>query len=305
MEFHQVRYFLAVCRTLHFTRAAEECNVTQPALSRAIQQLEAELGGPLFRRERSLTHMTNLANTVHPALSQCYEASQSAKALATAYHKGGQAPLNLALARSIEIELLQPVLSEIAGAFPNIEIKITRGPPVEIGERLKSGDVEVGVGGALVGEWDRFESRRLYEEQYGLLLSRKHRLAGRNVIEIADLAQERFLCRPHCWLAETVAGKLAGIGVRAVARHEVPLIEDLPGMVSANLGVGIWPIGRRIGDDLLVNKIGGVDMNRWIHLHTVAGRRHSVGAATFIKLLRVKDWMARPGAVAPASEVLH
>ena len=52
MEMHQVRYFLAVADTLNFTRAAELCYVSQPALTRAIQQLEEELGGLLLRRER-------------------------------------------------------------------------------------------------------------------------------------------------------------------------------------------------------------------------------------------------------------
>ena len=53
MEMQQVRYFLALARTLNFTRAAEQSNVSQPALTRAIQQLEHELGGPLFHRERA------------------------------------------------------------------------------------------------------------------------------------------------------------------------------------------------------------------------------------------------------------
>ena len=52
MEMHQVRYFLAVAQELNFSRAAEKCNVSQPSLSRAIQQLEGELGGPLYNRER-------------------------------------------------------------------------------------------------------------------------------------------------------------------------------------------------------------------------------------------------------------
>jgi DNA-binding transcriptional LysR family regulator len=52
MEMHQVRYFLAVARTLNFTKAADHCNVAQPSLTRAVKQLEAELGGDLFRRER-------------------------------------------------------------------------------------------------------------------------------------------------------------------------------------------------------------------------------------------------------------
>lgn len=60
MEMHQVRYFLAAARTLNFTKAAEESNVTQPSLTRAIQKLEEEFGGLLFRRERSLTHLTEL-----------------------------------------------------------------------------------------------------------------------------------------------------------------------------------------------------------------------------------------------------
>ena len=60
MEMHQIRYFLAVARTLNFTRAAEECHVAQPSLTRAVQKLEDELGGPLFRRERSNTHLSQL-----------------------------------------------------------------------------------------------------------------------------------------------------------------------------------------------------------------------------------------------------
>ena len=52
MEMHQVRYFLALCDELHFTRAARRCGVKQPSLTRAIKMLEKELGGALFERER-------------------------------------------------------------------------------------------------------------------------------------------------------------------------------------------------------------------------------------------------------------
>ena len=68
MEMHQVRYFLAVARMLNFTRAADDCNVTQPSLTRAIKQLEAELGGDLFRRERPAAQLTELGQRMHPLL---------------------------------------------------------------------------------------------------------------------------------------------------------------------------------------------------------------------------------------------
>src|SRR5581483_7198525 len=82
MEMHQVRYFLALCEELNFTRAAERCNVAQPSLTRAIKQLEEELGGALFHRERARTHLSELGNIVLPYLTQIYEQSRQVKELA-------------------------------------------------------------------------------------------------------------------------------------------------------------------------------------------------------------------------------
>ena len=88
MEMHQVRYFLAVARTLNFTRAAEECHVAQPSLTRAIRQLEGELGGDLFRRERPQSQLTDLGQRMLPLLKQCYDSAVSARSLASAIKSG-------------------------------------------------------------------------------------------------------------------------------------------------------------------------------------------------------------------------
>ena len=79
VEMQQIRYFLAVCETLNFTRAAEACNVSQPSLTRAIKALEEELGGPLFRRERNNTHLTGLGDMMRPHLSQVLVETEAAK----------------------------------------------------------------------------------------------------------------------------------------------------------------------------------------------------------------------------------
>src|SRR5215469_17981876 len=112
MEMHQIRYFLAAARTLNFTRAAEECNVAQPSLTRAIQQLEQELGGDLFRRERKLSHLTDLGQRMLPLMQQCYDMAQGAKSLANSIKRGEIASLRLALSHTIDISLLVPYLSE-------------------------------------------------------------------------------------------------------------------------------------------------------------------------------------------------
>lgn len=80
MEMHQVRCFLAMARTLNVTRSAEESDVTQSSLTRAIQKLEEEFGAPLFRRERSRAQLTDLGRLMLPHLARSFEAAQSASA---------------------------------------------------------------------------------------------------------------------------------------------------------------------------------------------------------------------------------
>ena len=79
MEIQEIRYFIALCDTLNFTRAAERCNVSQPALTRAIQHLEGKLGGPLVRRERSNTHLTELGRIMQPYFRQVLERMDDGK----------------------------------------------------------------------------------------------------------------------------------------------------------------------------------------------------------------------------------
>jgi LysR family hydrogen peroxide-inducible transcriptional activator len=101
MEMHQVRYFLAVAQELNFSRAAEKCNVSQPSLSRAIQQLEAELGGHLFHRERHLTHLTDLGQMVRPDLETVYNAAVQAKQLSQDLSELKRVPLKLGIMSTI------------------------------------------------------------------------------------------------------------------------------------------------------------------------------------------------------------
>src|SRR5512132_1048149 len=148
MEMHQVRYFLAVARTLNFTRAAEECHVAQPSLTRAIKLLEGELGGDLFRRERPRTMLTPLGEGMHPLLKQCYDSAQSARALAGMINDGEVGALKLAVSGGIELGMILAHVNEVRKSFKDLELKILRGSGAQLLEYLKSGDVELAVAAA-------------------------------------------------------------------------------------------------------------------------------------------------------------
>ncbi len=82
IKMHQIAYFLALCEERNFTRAARRCGVTQPSLTRAIQQLEAELGGQLFDRNTSCTSLTALGALIRPEFVRINQATQDIISLA-------------------------------------------------------------------------------------------------------------------------------------------------------------------------------------------------------------------------------
>lgn len=290
MEMHQIRYFLGVARTLNFTRAAEECHVSQPSLTRAIKLLEDELGGELFRRERNLSHLTDLGGRMLPLMQQCYDTAQGAKTLATAIKRGEIATLRIALSRTVGMALIVPFLSELMRAMNGLELKFLRGTADEVAEIMKQGDADLALSGPLTAAWDRFDAWPLFNEQYVLIVNAHHRLAARDAADIDDLRQERLLMRSYCEQAEPLAAQLRSLGLTASHGHEVSSERDLLTLLESNLGVAIAPRSTTITPALKRLQISGLEIERTVYLYAVAGRPRSAPAATFMRQLQAADW---------------
>jgi len=82
MEMKQIRYVLAAARHLNFTRAADDCDVTQPALTKGIRALETELGAQVFHREGKRILLTSLGKSLLPHLQQILEEADATRTLA-------------------------------------------------------------------------------------------------------------------------------------------------------------------------------------------------------------------------------
>jgi DNA-binding transcriptional LysR family regulator len=292
MEMHQVRYFLAVARILNFTRAAEECHVAQPSLTRAIKQLEAELGGELFRRERNLTHLSDLGHRMLPFMQQCYESAISAKALATSIKTGDVVPLSIALARAVNIELMVPFLTELVRVFPGTELRFVRGTSAEVSEHLKKGEVDVAVAGTLGETWDRLDAWPLFTEPYRLAVGKDHRLAGRASVSAKDLSKERLLIRTYCEQLGEVLDFLKVHECESTSRHQIVSEHDLVKLLESDLGIGIVPVSAARSGTVETIPIEGLELARTVHVYGVAGRQRSAAATTLIKMLRAANWSA-------------
>jgi DNA-binding transcriptional LysR family regulator len=291
MEMHQIRYFLAVARELNFTHAAEACNVSQPSLSQAIRKLEEELGGELFRRERTHTHLTDLGRKMVPLLTRCYESALAARETAKALSKGATVPLRLGLSQTVDLGLLVPAMSELAAGFPGLELKFFRGDAPRLLQLLKAGDCELSIAASLDGDWERLDSWSLFDESFHLVAPRNHRLAGRNRLNVADLADERVYARPYCENAADWAALLGAAGIAAGAADDVGSDQDVIKLVAAGLGIAFLPQSSTIASTLRAVPLDGVDLRRDVRLYAVAGRPRTPAAAALVTLLRAADWV--------------
>lgn len=293
MEMHQVRYFLAVARVLNFTRAAEECHVAQPSLTRAIKQLEDELGSALFRRERNFTHLTEFGQRMRPLLQQCFDSATAAKSLATSLRSGVVAPLPIGISQALNLGILVPHLLDLMRAFKGLELRLVRGGPSMLAEQLKMGDVELVVSGPLGEEWERLESWKLFTEPYRLVVGEAHRLALKKKVHQDDLAHERYLSRAYCENTSDLTAFLRKIGVNLDVSHKVVSEPDLLDLVGAGFGYGLPPRSS-ISSNAKVRslELDGLDISRTVSVFAAAGRQRSGAANALIKALRGADWSA-------------
>jgi DNA-binding transcriptional LysR family regulator len=241
MKMHQVRYFLAVARALNFTRAAEECNVAQPSLTRAIRQLEGELGGDLFRRERPQAQLTELGHRMLPLLKQCYDSAISARSLATAIKKGEVGSLRLALSRTIDPSLVTPHVVELGKLFGGLELKLLRGTASEVLEYLKKGEVELGMAAQIGDEWERLDSWPLFTEDFQLFVNSMHAFAVRASAVLDDLRRERLMVRTYCETTPELLDLLRAREFDVTRFHEVSADGDLISLLKQGLA---WRLSR-------------------------------------------------------------
>src|SRR5690348_3596226 len=138
MELHEIRYFLALSQTLNFTRAAETCNVSQPALTRAIQKMEDELGGLLFSHERGNTHLTELGRMLKPQLEEVMARTQAVRKAPTQSLRLEGAHLSLGVMCTIGPLRFVSFLSTFRAQHAGIEITLVEAVPDRLCDLLNS-----------------------------------------------------------------------------------------------------------------------------------------------------------------------
>lgn len=301
MELFQVRYFLALTKTLNFTRAAEACNVSQPALTRAIQRLEEELGGPLLYRERNLTQLTELGKVMRPHLEAASMAAEAAAAQAAAFKRREFAPLRVGLNTTISAHLLTPVLRELEGRIEGFELSLVEGGADELFGQMLDGELDAAVVVASDMMPERLNRWPLFEDRYVALFPSGHRFETLDAVPAAALGDECVLVRgPRCDYEEALERLCTAAGVKPRSRHVGASEDQIRHLVRAGLGIAVSAAHQPVIIGLLARPFADPAAARRITVTAVAGRQHGPALALFLKLMRARDWSAAAN-TAPAA----
>jgi DNA-binding transcriptional LysR family regulator len=290
MEMHQVRYFLAAAKSLSFTRAAEVCHVSQPALTTAIKKLEAQLGSPLFHREGRQIALTEFGRRMQPHLSQIVEQERAAETVAKDFRLLNQVPIRIGVMSTIGPMRLAALMAAFEQNSPGVETAVRDGAPEALAALLDADELDIAILNPLDGLGENYRAEPLYTERYVVLLPPKHPLSARNALALRDLSGQDYVDRLSCEMREMVMGVCEDMGVKLYARFRSEREDFVQAMVMANIGFAFMPEYSVTHPDSVRRPLVDPEVKRTISLITVPGRKHSPAVAAFIRTVRSHKW---------------
>lgn len=288
MELTQVRYFITLCRTLNFTRAAEQCNITQPALTRSIQKLEEEFGGLLLFRERNFTQLTDLGRAMRPHLEAILDAADAARALALARLVRSGTNLKIGLGPGVGATDVAASVREVTKMLPETTIRFDESGAATLIEAMLTDKVDCALFPDHCDLPARLSRWPLYTDKAVVILPVNHELMARDAICANDIMDETLLVGEHCG---DFVERLSAITPYSLhLQHCHGSTSQILDLIGAGLGITLLSDRLPLTPKVAARPIFEPKMTRQILLTVVAGRPLSPAAANFIKLCRAQTF---------------
>jgi len=242
MELRHLRYFLMIAEEQHFGRAARRLHMTQPPLSRQIQELEAELGFTLFDRSRRGVELTSAGAVFLARTRNLLESLDQAVHEARRASVGEIGRVSVGYIASLAYSGITDILRGFHERFPQVELALRELSPQAQLDALKAGLIDVGLVRGPVDD-AQFTSACVRRDPLVVVLPTGHELAPRKRIPLKLLAKEPFVLfprqrGPNFFDQIITLCRKAGFSPRVV--QEAPQL-DMLSLVAAGFGVTIMP----------------------------------------------------------------
>jgi len=291
MELHALQVFLTVATEKSFSRAADRLLRTQPAVSLALQRLEAELGEKLIDRSGKELVLTDAGHIVLDYARRFENLRDEMQNSLAELRDNSSGTLTVGANESTSLYLLRHI-ENFRRLYPGIKVQVRRSLSSRIPNELLDGNLELGVISYDPTD-ERLTSTVIYTDALAFVLSPKHRLALRKTVTISELAMETFI-------AHNVVSPYRDVVLREFQRRKVPLnmpvemptIETIRKMVQNNEGVAFLPrmcVEQEIEQGLLCEvQVKELHVERKIRLVYPTRRALSHAARAFLEVVRGK-----------------
>lgn len=241
MELRHLRYFEAVARHSHVTRAAAELHIAQPALSKQISQLEQELGVALFDRVGRNVRLTEAGEALLPHARAVMAQVESARAEMAERVGLSRGRASVGTPPTVGTQLLPRVLAAFNRRYPGIELRLHEAGVQTLFDLLEAGLTDVGIV-TLPVEDEHLTVVPLFTEEMVIVVCREHPLAAQGMAQIADFQDASWVLSPENYElreATLTACQKAGFTPRVVL--DGGETDTLLRFVAAGIGIALVP----------------------------------------------------------------
>ncbi|MFJ4142007.1 LysR family transcriptional regulator [Pseudomonas sp. NPDC089734] len=247
IEHRQLRNFIVVAETLHFSKAAQRLHLTQPSLSRQIAALEAEVGVTLFARHSRSVALTAAgmeflqhARTITGALDLAVRSTRAAT-------RGERGELHVSFTSVAAWTLLPALLKQYTDAHPAVTLNLNELLPKDLGPAVEKGETDLALTFPMP---DRPQLRyhRLHAEPLCAVLPANHPLASAEPFDVSLLSQEPFIACPRVnapLMHDALMNGCRAAGFEPQIRIQTHLQQTIVNLVAEGLGVSLVPTSMR------------------------------------------------------------
>ncbi|CAG9001637.1 MAG: Hca operon transcriptional activator HcaR [Candidatus Celerinatantimonas neptuna] len=245
MEFHYLKYFVAVAETKNFSQASRQLGIAQPPLSQQIKKLEQEVGVPLFNRLSRGVELTSAGKTLYPdALRILNDVKRSmAKAQQVARGELNQLSVGFSSSTVISDKILMPI-SRFHTAYPDIQITPVESSMPELIDMICKKEVDIAFLRLPCYSVEQLETYSLYNDPFVAVIPVSNPLCQYDEICLEQLVEESLLLFPRQTgpgIYDALRDTLINVGVSADGQWVAPQLRSTISMAIAGLGIAVVP----------------------------------------------------------------
>jgi len=298
VEMDQLQTFVTIARLRSFTRAATSLHRSQPAISRRIDLLEAELGVPLLERRRGGAFVTDAGAALLPHAEATLAAARDGGAAVRALTRGDVGTVGLALVGTLASTAVAATLGRFRRRHPGVRLQLQTATSQDVGELVRQGEATLGLR-YLADPSAELVSEPIGEEALVVACGADHRLAGRRRVRARELAGEPWVAFPPRRRPETFAQRVAArLATAGIVDPEIVPVDSLTAqkrLVEAGFGVALL-IESGIKEELgagTLRLLRVPELEGRVPIHAVRRRRGFLGPVAEKLLVALRSSFAK------------